>query len=73
MTINPFSGEPVLLRKFIDFPKDLKIDVRQGSKNYTLNSLLSHMGNESMGHYYTYRKTSGNSLEWYLISDTYTK
>lgn len=49
------------------------ISVRNGYKEYKLTSLLSHIGNEAMGHYYTFRKINQEEDEWYMISDTSTR
>lgn len=41
-----------------------------GIKSYQLTSLLSHVGNEAMGHYYAFRRLSGSEKQWFVISDT---
>lgn len=64
------TGEPMLLKKYINFPNKLEIGVRNGSKRYELVSLISHTGNESQGHYFTFRKLNTESQGWFLISDT---
>lgn len=72
LSINPNTGEPFLLKKLINFPKKLTIPVRNGEKNYELISLVSHTGNESQGHYFTFRRLNKESENWFLISDTYS-
>lgn len=55
------TGEPMLLRKHIKFPNNLRIPMRNGEKKYDLVSLISHSGNESQGHYFTFRKLDSST------------
>lgn len=43
--MDPMTGELVLLRKHIQFPKNLKIEVKKGVKGYELLSVIAHTGN----------------------------
>ena len=46
---------------------------KTGQRTYRLTSLLTHIGNESMGHYYTFRRMEPDSEKWYVISDSYSR
>lgn len=70
LTINPLTGEPQLLRKHIGFENSLTVRLKGGEKSYHLTSLLTHVGNESMGHYFTFRRESRESSNWFVISDS---
>jgi len=70
LVIDPYSGRPALLRKYIAFPQELSFRLKNGSdKKFTLTSVLSHSGNESMGHYYTFRKEAKDTDRWFYASD----
>lgn len=67
------TGDVQLLRKYINFDKNLDIKIKNGNKCYNLTSLLTHIGNESMGHYFTFRRLNRESDKWYVISDSSSK
>lgn len=70
LIIDPYTGMPCLLRKYIFFPQELGFKLKDGSqKTFKLTSVLSHSGNESMGHYYTFRKEGKDSDRWFYASD----
>ena len=73
LSLHPLTGEPVLLRKSVDFPLELTVNLRFSERKYQLTSLLTHMGNESMGHYFTFRKMDKDGSQWYMISDNLSK
>lgn len=60
------------MKKPMGYDLTLKIEQKTHTKIYKLTSLLTHIGNENMGHYFTFRRTSKDSDEWFLISDTHT-
>lgn len=70
LIINPLTGEPHLLRKHINFDSSLSLPLKGGLKHYQLTSLLTHIGNESMGHYFTFRRENTDSHNWFVISDS---
>lgn len=73
LVIDPYTGMPALLRRFISFPQELSFRLKDSShKKFTLTSVLSHSGNESMGHYYTFRKEAKDSDRWFYASDRST-
>ncbi len=73
LVINPYSGEPMYMKKPIGYDLTLNIEQKTHTKIYKLTSLLTHIGNENMGHYFTFRRISKDSDEWFLISDTHTE
>ena len=49
------------MKKPMGYDLTLKIEQKTHTKIYKLTSLLTHIGNENMGHYFTFRRTSKDS------------
>jgi ubiquitin C-terminal hydrolase len=70
LIVNPYSGEVVLLKKHIKFPQTLGMPTRGEEKLYQLTGMLTHIGNETFGHYLSFRRMNKESNQWFVMNDS---